>query len=100
ALNHYYSWYSGSDRLWFSLFQQSIQLNTLSRVTSFVVLENQAQEIMLKKKQEQVLSAKKTLDASDEIIEMSEPHLFFLLILFLLFILVKKTGLLVNKKGD
>ena len=50
-------------------------------VTSYLVVENDAQKAMLKKKQEQVLSGNKSLDLADDVRRMSEPGLWILAVL-------------------
>ena len=47
-------------------------------VTSYIVVENEAQRAILKKKQEQVLSSNKSLDLDENTQRMSEPNLWVL----------------------
>jgi hypothetical protein len=54
----------------------------MTPVTSYLVVENEAQKAILKKKQEQVLSSNKSLDLGEDTQRMSEPS-FILLILLL-----------------
>ena len=54
----------------------------MTPVTSYLVVENEAQKAMLKKKQEQALSGNKSLDLGEDTQRMSEPGLWILIILF------------------
>ena len=72
-----------NDEKWLSLIQQSFRTHIMSPFTSFIVVENEAQEAALMEKQRQVLNAKSTLDTIEEDIEMramSEPSWWFLLL--------------------
>lgn len=53
----------------------------MTPVTSYLVVENEAQKAMLKKKQEQALSGNKSLDLGEDTQRMSEPSLILLIIL-------------------
>lgn len=67
-----------------AFFQTSLKTGILAPVTSYIVLENEAQREMLRRKQKQVLANKKYLDASDEPTDeelMSEPFLSVLLVI-------------------
>ena len=61
------------------LVNDSISTGVMTPVTSFMVVENSAQEEMLKRKQKEALEAKSALDF-DEHQESPEPALWLLLI--------------------
>jgi len=90
ALNMQAKWLSqnlhpeSSDKEWLNLVKYSFISRVMSPVTSYLVVENEAQKAMLKKKQKQVLSANKALDLGEETTSMSEPGLIILSILLLL----------------
>ena len=62
----------------------------MTPVTSYLVVENEAQKAILKKKQEQVLSSNKSLDLDEDTRRMSEPGLWLLTILFGLVLLYRQ----------
>jgi hypothetical protein len=62
----------------------------MTPVTSYLVVENEAQKAILKKKQEQALSNNKSLDLDEDTQRMSEPSLWILTILFGLIFLYKQ----------
>ncbi|HPT88215.1 MAG TPA: MSEP-CTERM sorting domain-containing protein [Bacillota bacterium] len=70
-----------------AIIRESMEKGVMSRHTSYVVLENAAQEKALREKQQQILSAKKIVDVSnvdhitDTDPEMVEPSIVILLIL-------------------
>jgi hypothetical protein len=68
--------------------KESFRSHILSPFTSFLVVENEAQKIALKRKQEQVLSGNKNLDPDEDTPSMSEPNLCILIGLVLLGYLV------------
>ncbi|MGY3794932.1 MSEP-CTERM sorting domain-containing protein [Aquimarina sp. 433] len=75
---------------WLQLVRNSFMSKIMTPVTSYIVVENEAQKAILKKKQEQVLSGNKNLDIGDDTARMSEPHLLILLILLGMFIWYRK----------
>lgn len=68
-----------TDEMWLSLVRNSFAAHIMTPVTSFIVVENEAQRKVLLKKQEQVLSAKKFLDLGEET-RMSEPDMWLLML--------------------
>jgi hypothetical protein len=74
-LSHvFYPQYTAED--WLPLVKTSFASHTMTPVTSFISLENEAQRKMLLKKQEEVLHANKSLDLDSET-RMSEPGFYF-----------------------
>ncbi len=71
-----------SDKEWLNMVKYSFISKVMSPVTSYLVVENEAQKAMLKKKQEQTLSGNKSLDLGEDTQRMSEPSLILLTILF------------------
>lgn len=71
-----------SDKEWLNMVRYSFISKVMTPVTSYLVVENEAQKAMLKKKQEQVLLGNKALDLGEEDTQrMSEPSLILLIIL-------------------
>jgi len=79
-----------SDKEWLNLVKNSFISKIMTPVTSYLVVENEAQKAILKKKQEQVLSSNKSLDLDENTQRMSEPSLWILTILLGLAILYKQ----------
>ncbi len=83
-------WMSGilhpenSNRDWNSLVKYSFLSGIMTPVTSFLVVENQAQKEMLKKKQKESLSSNISLDLGEQTMSMSEPHWIFTTTIFIL----------------
>ncbi|MCI5056213.1 MAG: MSEP-CTERM sorting domain-containing protein [Flavobacteriales bacterium] len=70
-----------SNKEWLNLVKYSFISKVMMPVTSYLVVENEAQKAMLKKKQEHVLSGNKSLDLGVDAQRMSEPSLIILTIL-------------------
>jgi hypothetical protein len=70
-----------SDKEWKHLVKYSFISKIMTPVTSYLVVENDAQKAILKKKQEQVLSGNKSLDLDEDTQRMSEPRLWLMTIL-------------------
>lgn len=79
-----------SDKDWVNLVKCSFLSGIMTPVTSYLVVENEAQKAVLQKKQKQVLSGNKALDVDEETSNMSEPSLWILLVLFTLMVCYKK----------
>lgn len=75
-----------SDKEWLNMVKYSFISKVMTPVTSYLVVENEAQKAMLKKKQEQALSGNKSLDLGEDTQRMSEPSLILLTILLALVI--------------
>lgn len=79
-----------TDLAWINLVKGSFSSKIMTPLTSYLVVENESQKAMLKKKQEQVLSSNKSLDLGEDTQRMSEPNLITLTILLLVFLGIKK----------
>jgi len=89
-----------SHKEWLSLVKYSFTSKIMTPVTSYLVVENEAQKAMLKKKQEQVLSGNKSLDIETVERRMSEPNTILLLVLFGLVIsYIENRKRRINKKN-
>jgi len=62
-----------SEKEWLNLVKYSFLSKVMMPVTSYLVVENNAQKAILKKKQDQVLSVNKSLDLGEDTQTMSEP---------------------------
>ena len=71
-----------SKKEWLPLVKHSFISKVMSPVTSYLVVENEAQKAILKKKQEQILSGNKDLDIGEDTPRMSEPSILIMLLLF------------------
>ena len=79
-----------ADKEWLSLVQNSFKSRIMTPLTSYIVVENEAQKALLKKKQEETLSGNRSLDLSDDTQRMSEPDLILIAAMFGLFLLYYK----------
>lgn len=76
-----------TDKGWLNLLQASFRAHIMTPVTSFIVVENEAQRAALERKQKEVMAGNKSLDAEDEPMRMSEPG-FWVIALLTCFILL------------
>ncbi len=70
-----------SDKEWLDLVRNSFISNIMTPVTSFLVVENEAQKAILKRKQKQVLASNQLLDLGEEAERMSEPSFIIMIVL-------------------
>lgn len=70
----------------FGLIKYSFLSKIMMPVTSYIVVENEAQKAMLAKKQKQALSSGKPLDLDEETQRMSEPGLLISTLLLAIFL--------------
>lgn len=70
-----------------SIVKNSIINEIMSPLTSFIVLENEAQEMAMLEKQKKILATKKPLDIGDTR-EMDEPSLLWMLVVLAVFIVL------------
>ncbi|MCX2574824.1 MSEP-CTERM sorting domain-containing protein [Pedobacter sandarakinus] len=83
--------------------KQSIASIVLSPNTAYLVVENEAQKIALKRKQQEILSGNKDLDPDEDTQRMDEPNFYLLLVLvvslFCIYI-YKKRNKITDAKAD
>jgi hypothetical protein len=79
---------------WLDLVRNSFQAQLMTPVTSFIVVETEAQRAALQRKQDEVLSGNPLLDAGEDTRRMSEPGSVFLLIILMTMLLILKKRLL------
>jgi hypothetical protein len=89
---------SKSETDWKNLVKSSFVSRIMTPVTSYLVVENEAQKAILKKKQEQVLSSNKSLDVGEDAEQMTEPGLIVLAVLLGLIIWIREKRKM-NKKS-
>ena len=83
--------------LWEPIVKQSFKNRLVSKFTSFISLETEAQEKMLLHKQKQVLNSNKNLDLEEQVQNMSEPSiLWYLLALLGIFFIHYRKRFLTN----
>lgn len=81
-----------SDKEWTKLVKYSFISKVMTPSTSYLVVENEAQKAILKKKQRQVLSGNKSLNPDEDTQRMSEPSLTLLTLLLGLILWLGKNG--------
>jgi hypothetical protein len=75
------------DAAWLELVRSSFAARIMMPVTSFLVVETDAQRAALKRKQSEMLNSHKYFDATEaDPEELSEPHLYITALLLLVFI--------------
>ena len=67
-----------SDDSWLDMVKFSFMSKVMTPVTSYLVVENEAQKAMLRKKQQQALAGNRSLDLDEDAQRMSEPGLLVL----------------------
>ena len=89
-----------SEKEWLALVRSSFKSRIMTPVTSYLVVENEAQKAILMKKQQQALSGKKSLDLGEDTQRMSEPSIFIVAILLgsILWYRKKRQGKLMGYK--
>ena len=70
-----------SNRNWLTIIKNSFSSKIMTPLTSYIVVENEAQKAMILSKQKQVLASNQSLDLGEETLPMSEPSLWWLLFL-------------------
>lgn len=80
-----------AEKRWLEQVQKSFTARVLTPVTTFMVLETEAQRNALLKKQEEVLSGKRLLDLTDAR-RSSEPSLWIFMAIFGVLFLIKYRG--------
>ena len=75
-----------SENEWLNIVRFSFKSKIMTPLTSYLVVENEAQKAILKNKQKQVLAGNKALDIDDSTQRMSEPGLILLIFLLGIFI--------------
>ncbi len=91
AMEQYYALHPNefTNSAWYKLLKASFKSRIMTPQTSYIVVENEAQKAMLKKKQEDVMNGNRNLDLS-ETRQMSEPSWLLLALLFALTLYFRK----------
>ncbi len=95
ALDIHGFWYAqnlipmGTNKDWRDLVRYSFLSNIMTPVSSYLVVENEAQKAVLKQKQKQVLSSNKAFEIDDSTSRMSETSLWILGIFLALLLWVR-----------
>ena len=71
---------------WTSVVRQSLRSRVMTPLTSYIVLETEAQKQRLLKKQKEILAGHKGLDADNQVRNMSEPPLWLMLLFIFSFL--------------
>jgi hypothetical protein len=83
-----------AEQEWLPMVKQSFLSKIMSPVTSYIVVESEAQKAALLRKQAQILAGNSLLDPNEDVLRMSEPGILVLIGLFLVFLLLKKRRIL------
>ncbi|SEF98842.1 MSEP-CTERM protein [Halpernia humi] len=78
------------EKEWLNSVKNSFKSKIMTPYTSYLVVENEAQKLVLKRKQEQVLNGNISLDTDEETQSMPEPNLIIIGVLIVLFIAFKE----------
>ncbi len=79
-----------AEKEYYELLKSSFKSGVMSPLTSFISLENEAQKQMLYKKQREALNGNKAFDIGEQPDPMPEPEIWILLVLFGIFLGIKK----------
>lgn len=77
------------NKYWLHLLKHSFQSKILSNITSYMVVESDAQRELLQKKQEEVIKRHTSLSLGEDMETMSEPGLWMLFIILILLFIVQ-----------
>ncbi len=88
-LDHVFYPYHNKDK-WLELVKKSFASKIMTPLTSYIVVENEAQKVMLKKAQKQALSGNNSLDLGEDVARMSEPSMVLMLIAVTALLMVRR----------
>ena len=74
---------------WLSTLRVNFEARVLTPLTTFMVVENEAQKAMLIRKQKQIMAANKALDAGETVM-MSEPQLLWILMPIFIYLMFRR----------